>query len=259
MPAHAAEIRAFRCLEDNIGVLVRDARTGACAAIDAPEEAAILRALDETGWTLTDILVTHRHRDHTQGIAALKARFGCRVVAPARAGAEIPAVDLAVGEGDAVAVGSLEGRVWETPGHCADHVTYWFEGASVVFPGDTLFTLGCGRVSESPFPVMWDSLKRLAALPEETRAYTGHDYVLSNARFAQAADPDNAAVRARAGEAERLTGTGGFMIPTTIGEERATNPFLRAAEPALARSVGLPAGSDPAAVFQALREWKNRF
>ena len=253
------EIRSFLCRSDNIGVLVRDPATGACAAIDVPEAAPVLAALDETGWRLTDILVTHRHGDHVAGIHEVKARTGAVVTAPARAGAAVPDVDRAVAEGDTVRVGSLQAEVWETPGHCADHVTYVFRGAGLVFAGDTLFTLGCGRVIEAEPETLWASLVRFLALPDAAQVYSGHDYVLSNARFALAAEPDNAALRDRTAEAERLAAQGRFLVPTTIGAERATNPFLRASEPALARSVDLAPGTDPARVFTALRAWKNRF
>ena len=253
-----AEIHVFRCLEDNIGALLHDPGTGACAAIDAPEEAPILAALEETGWRLTDILVTHRHADHVQAIAPLKARFGCRVVAPAKAGSEVPGVDVAVREGDSVAVGGLDGQVWETPGHCRDHIAYWFAADRALFCGDTLFTLGCGRVMESPYETMWRSLERIAALPDDARVYSGHDYVLSNARFALAVEPGNAVLRARTAEAEAAKAAGRFLIPSTIGAEKAANPFLRVREPTVAAAAGCE-GGEPAAVFQALREWKNRF
>lgn len=253
-----AEIHVFRCLQDNIGALIHDPQTGACAAIDAPEAAPVLRALEETGWRLTDILVTHRHADHVQAIPALKSQLGCRVVAPQKAEGEVPGVDAFVREGDTVKVGELSGHVWETPGHCRDHVAYWFAGDRALFAGDTLFTLGCGRVMESTHAEMWHSLQRLAALPEEARVYSGHDYVLSNAKFALAADPDNEDLQRRAQEAAAAQEAGRFLIPSTIGQEKATNPFLRAGEPALARSVSRP-GEPPEAVFQALREWKNRF
>ncbi|WP_298960156.1 hydroxyacylglutathione hydrolase [uncultured Methylobacterium sp.] len=255
----APEIRTFLCRSDNIGVLIRDPASGACAAIDVPEAAAVLRALDETGWRLTDILVTHRHGDHVEGIPEVKARTGARVTAPAKSGDAVPGVDRRVGEGDAVTLGGLTGAVWETPGHCSDHVTYWFERQRVAFAGDTLFTLGCGRVLEGPPEVLWRSLSRFLPLPDETTIYSGHDYVQSNARFALAAEPDNENLKARAGVAARAAREGSFLVPTTLGEEKATNPFLRAGEPALARAVGLEPGADPAAVFVALREWKNRF
>jgi hydroxyacylglutathione hydrolase len=253
-----AQIHAFRCLEDNIGALVRDSATGACAAIDAPEERAVLTALHETGWSLTDILVTHRHADHVQAIAPLKRRFGCRVVAPQKAQGQVPVADAYVREGDTVRVGELAAHVWETPGHCMDHIAYWFAADRALMAGDTLFTLGCGRVMESTYSEMWSSLSRLAALPDDAKVYSGHDYVIANARFALAADPDNPALKTRMAEAERAKGEDRFLVPSTIGEEKATNPFLRAGEPALARSVGME-GAAPVQVFQALREWKNRF
>ena len=252
------EIHAFRCLEDNIGVLVHDPATGACAAIDAPEEAAVLAALETTGWTLSDILVTHRHADHVQGIQPLKKRFGCRVLTPRKAGEEIWGSDGLVGEGDVVKVGGLKARVWDTPGHCRDHIAYWFAEDKIAFAGDTLFTLGCGRVSESTYEEMWSSLVKFTRLPSETQVYSGHDYVLSNARFALAVEPDNAALKQRSAEAEAAKAEGRFLVPTTMGEEKATNPFLRVAEKGVQKAADRE-GDGPDAVFKALREWKNRF
>jgi hydroxyacylglutathione hydrolase len=257
--AAETEIRTFLCRSDNIGVLIRDPATGACAAIDVPEAEPVLRALEETGWQLTDILVTHRHADHVDGIPAVKQATGARVTAPAKAGDAVPQVDVTVREGDTVRVGNLEAQVWETPGHCADHITYWFAEAGLVCAGDTLFTLGCGRVMESPPETLYRSLRRFDDLPDDTQVFSGHDYVLSNARFALAADPDNPDLKARFAEAERAKAQGRFLIPSTLAAERATNPFLRSAEPALAQSVDMPPESDPEAVFVALRAWKNRF
>ena len=253
------EIRTFLCRSDNVGVLIRDPGTGACAAVDVPEAGPVLATLDETGWKLTDILVTHRHADHVEGIPEVKRRTGAKVTAPAKAGDAVPEVDRTVCEGDKVRLGVLEAQVWETPGHCADHVTYLFREAGIAFAGDTLFTLGCGRVMEAEPETLWRSLSRFLDLPDATEVYSGHDYVLANARFALAADPDNAALKERAAEAERLNKEGGFLIPSTIGAEKAANPFLRAAEPALAKAVDLDPGTDAAKVFSALRAWKNRF
>jgi hydroxyacylglutathione hydrolase len=254
----SAQIHAFLCLQDNIGVLIHDPNTGACAAIDAPEEGPILAALAETGWTLTDILVTHRHADHVQAIEPLKRRTGCRVVAPVKAREAVPSADAFVREGDTVHVGGLQAHVWETPGHCADHISYWFAADRTLFAGDTLFTLGCGRMFEGTYADFWHSLERLAALPDEARVYCGHDYTLSNARFALAVDPGNETLKARAAEAEAAKAQGRFLVPSTIGQEKASNPFLRAGEPALAKSVHKE-GAQPVEVFGALREWKNRF
>ena len=171
--AAQTEIRTFLCRSDNIGVLIRDPATGACAAIDVPEADAVLRVLDETGWRLTDILVTHRHADHVEGIPALKQATGARVVAPAKAGDAVPLVDVTVREGDTVKVGGLTAQVWETPGHCADHVTYWFSEAGLVCAGDTLFTLGCGRVMESPPETLYRSLRRFDDLPDSAQVFSG--------------------------------------------------------------------------------------
>ena len=257
--ATVPEIRTFLCRSDNIGVLMRDPATGACAAIDVPEAAPVLAMLQQTGWRLTDILVTHRHGDHIEGIPEVKRATGARVTAPAKAGAAIPDVDVAVSEGDVVRVGDLSAEVWETPGHCADHVTYWFADSGIVFSGDTLFTLGCGRVMESPPETLWHSLERFLPLPDATRVFSGHDYVLSNARFACAAEPGNADLERRLREAEGLKSNGGFLVPSTMAEERATNPFLRGHLPALKAAVGLGEDVDPTSVFVALRNWKNRF
>ncbi|GJD90055.1 Hydroxyacylglutathione hydrolase [Methylobacterium hispanicum] len=259
MSAGAAETRTFLCRSDNVGVLIHDPRTGACAAIDVPEAGPVLRALDETGWRLTDILVTHRHGDHIEGIPEVRRATGARLTAPEKAREAVPDADVYVREGDRVRVGALEAEVWETPGHCLDHVTYWFSGAEIVFAGDTLFTLGCGRVMESPPETLWRSLQRFDALPDATQVFSGHDYVLSNARFARAVEPGNAALEARAAEAERARTEGRFLVPSTMGAERDANPFLRVREPTVAHAVDLPAGGDPAAVFVALRAWKNRF
>ena len=257
--AAETQIRTFLCRSDNIGVLIRDPDTGACAAIDVPEAGPLLKVLDETGWRLTDILVTHRHADHIEGIPEVKRATGARVTAPAKAGDAVPEVDRTVSDGDTVRVGGLEAEVWETPGHCIDHVTYWFAQARLVCAGDTLFTLGCGRVMESPPETLWTSLQRFAALPDEAQVFSGHDYVAANARFALAADPDNAALKARAREADQAKAEGRFLIPSTMGMERATNPFLRSSEPALANAVDLAPGTNPGQVFVALRAWKNRF
>ncbi|GGC46409.1 hydroxyacylglutathione hydrolase [Chelatococcus reniformis] len=253
-----AEFHVFTCLSDNIGVLMRDTTTGACASIDAPEEGPILAALEETGWQLTDILVTHKHLDHVAGVAPLKERFGARVVAPAREAEFVPQADLLVNEGDRVMVGTLASDVIFTPGHTAGHIVFHFDGAKALFAGDTLFALGCGRLLEGTPADMWHSLQKLAALPDDTLVFCGHEYTLSNARFALAADPDNQALKLRAAVVEGQRADGQLTIPSRLQDEKATNPFLRADRPELARSVKLD-GRDPVAVFAALREWKNSF
>src|SRR3954467_14140896 len=198
-----AQTRLFPCRSDNYGVLLHDPETGATAAIDAPEAAAVEAALKATGWKLTDILVTHHHADHTDGIMALKDKYKCRVVAPAAEAAKIPGVDETVREGDKVTVGKLTANVIETPGHTSGHITFWFHGDKLAFAGDTLFSIGCGRVIEGTMPMMWASLKKLRDLPGDTRVYCGHEYTLANIKFAQTIEPGNAALQARAAQAAK--------------------------------------------------------
>jgi hydroxyacylglutathione hydrolase len=252
-----AQTRLFRCLEDNYGVLLHDPESGATAAIDAPEAAPIEAALAATGWRLTDILVTHHHADHTGGIAALKEKHRCRVVAPRGEAARIPLVDETVREDDKVRVGSLEARVLETPGHTAGHISYIFPADKLAFVGDTLFSIGCGRVIEGTPEMMWQSLLKLRALPDDTRIYCGHEYTKSNIRFARTIEPANAALAAREKEVEKLVAAHEPTIPAIMGAEKAANPFLRADVPEVAQSVGL-AGTPAWQVFAEIRERKNR-
>jgi hydroxyacylglutathione hydrolase len=252
-----AQTRLFLCLKDNYGVLLHDPGSGATAAIDAPEAAPVEAALRATGWRLTDILVTHHHADHTGGIAELKARHRCRVVAPHGEAARIPAVDETVRENDAVRVGALEGRVFETPGHTAGHISYFFPADKLAFVGDTLFSIGCGRVIEGTPEMMWRSLLKLRGLPDDTRVYCGHEYTRANIRFARTVEPANAALRAREQEVDKLIAADKPTIPSTMGEEKAANPFLRADLPEVAKSVGL-AGEPAWKVFAEIRERKNR-
>ena len=254
----AAQVRLFLCLQDNYGVLVHDPQTGATASIDAPEAAPVEAALKGNGWKLTDILVTHHHGDHTGGIAALKQRYGCRVVAPRGEAQKIPAVDETVGEGDTVKVGNLTAQVLETPGHTLGHIAYWFDADKLAFVGDTLFSIGCGRVIEGSPEMMWRSLTKLRELPGDTRIFCGHEYTQANIRFARTIEPDNKALAARAAQVDKLVAEKKPTLPSTMAEERAANVFLRADVPAVAAAVGM-SGKPPADVFAEVRARKNRF
>jgi hydroxyacylglutathione hydrolase len=252
-----AQTHLFPCLQDNYGVLLHDADSGATAAIDAPEAAPVEAALAEMGWRLTDILVTHHHADHTGGIAELKARHQCRVVAPHGEAAKIPMVDETVRENDTVRVGSLEARVIETPGHTAGHISYFLPADKLAFVGDTLFSIGCGRVIEGTPEMMWQSLLKLRALPDDTRIFCGHEYTQANVRFAKTIEPANAALLARDKKVEMLRAVRQPTIPSTLGEEKAANPFLRADVAQVAKAVGL-AGQPAWKVFAEIRERKNK-
>ena len=253
----AAEIRLFTCLSDNFGYLIHDPATGATASIDAPEAGPIQTALEREGWKLTDILVTHHHHDHVGGIAELKQKYNCRVVAPHDKKAAIANVDLRVSNADVVRVGGLLARVLETPGHTLDHISYVFDSEKTVFAADTLFSIGCGRVFEGNYPMMWDSLLKLRALPDDFKLYCGHEYTASNVKFALTVDPDNPALKARAEEVARLRAANQPTVPTLMGEEKKANVFLRADEPSIAANLHMK-GASAAEIFGELRERKNK-
>ena len=253
----AAEIRTFTCLNDNFGYLIHDSASGATASIDAPEAGPILKALDHAGWKLTDILITHHHGDHVGGVAELKQKYGCRVVAPHDKSAKIANVDVRVGNGDVVKVGNLLARVLETPGHTLDHISYVFDNDKALFAADTLFSIGCGRVFEGTYPQMWDSLLKLRTLPDDFKLYCGHEYTASNVKFALGIEPDNAALQARSAEVTKLRAENKPTIPTLLGEEKKANVFLRADAPEVALRLHMK-GASAVEVFRELRERKNK-
>ena len=254
------EIRQFPARDDNYGVLVHDPDSGATASIDAPDEDAIVDALEETGWRLTDIFVTHHHYDHVEAVKALKARFGVRVVASAydTERGRVPEVDRAVVDGEHVFLGRTRFEVIAVPGHTLGHVAYHVPSDHAVFAGDTLFALGCGRLFEGTPGQMWASLKTLRALPPETMVYCGHEYTQANARFALTIETDNSELKRRAKRIDELRDEGLPTVPSRLAEEIATNPFLRADVASVKAALGLLDAPDEA-VFAEIRERKNRF
>ena len=251
----AVEIEQFMCRSDNFGVLVHDPASGETASIDAPEAGPILAALERRGWSLTQILVTHHHPDHVDGLGALKA-LGAEAIGPAAEAHRIAGLDRTVRGGDALNVCGERVEVIDTPGHTAGQIAYHMPGAARAFTADALFSLGCGRVFEGTMEEMHASLQRLAALPPETMVHCGHEYTASNARFALSVDPDNAALRARADEVGRLGAQGAPTLPVRLADELAQNPFLRPHDPAIRRALDMEDASD-AAVFAALRRRKD--
>ncbi len=251
------EIHLFPCLDDNYGVLVHDAETGMTASIDAPDADDVREALAEKGWKLTHILTTHHHHDHTGGNAELKAETASTIIGPKGEAAKIPGLDKAVGEGDTFQFGGREVQVLETPGHTLGHITYYIPSENVAFAGDTLFALGCGRVFEGTPEMMHASLQKLAALPGATTVYCGHEYTAANAKFALTIEPENEELQARMKVIERLRASGKPTVPTTIGAELATNPFLRAHIPAIQQRLSMK-GAPDWQVFAEIRERKNR-
>lgn len=252
------DIRQFPCLNDNYGFLIRDRASGAVAAIDTPDAAAINAELSRASWRLTHILNTHWHPDHAGGNLALKEKWGCRIIGPRGEAPKIPGLDETVGDSDGVLLGSARARVLDTPGHTLGHVIYHFAEDGAAFVGDTIFAIGCGRLFEGTAEQMWASLSKIAALPPETKLYCAHEYTAANARFALSVDGANAALVTRAAEVDRLRKTGAPTVPTTVALELATNPFLRAGDPGLAASVGMT-GAAAVEVFAEVRRRKDAY
>ena len=223
-------VTAVPCLSDNYLWLLQDQATGAVAICDPGEAGPAIAAVEKLGGRLDLILLTHHHGDHIAGVAELQARFGGRIVGAAADAHRLPKLDQAVREGDTVSLGESRAAVIETPGHTVGHIAFHFPEGDAVLCGDTLFSLGCGRLLEGNAAQMFRSLAKLAALPAGTLVCCGHEYTLSNARFALTVEPDNAALRARAEQAEAQRAAGRFTVPTTMAEERAANPFLRAGD-----------------------------
>ncbi len=252
------DIRQFPCLSDNYGYLVRDAGSGAVATIDTPDAGAINASLAREGWRLTHILNTHWHPDHTGGNLALKARWNCRIIGPKGEVAKIPGLDEAVGDSDTISLGDAKALVLDTPGHTLGHVIYHFVADGAAFVGDTIFALGCGRLFEGTPDEMWASLQKIAAMPPQTLLYCAHEYTQSNARFAVTVDPDNAALKRRAAGIDARRAMGEPTVPSSVAEELATNPFLRARDGALQRAIGMT-GAQPVLVFAEVRRRKDNF
>ena len=252
----ALSVHFFPALSDNyIYLLVAD-NGEAVGLVDPGDAAPVIKAIDRRNLSLSHIFITHHHQDHVAGIPALKQRFAPHITGPKAEQDKITDLDQTVAAGDVLDFAGHRIEVIDTPGHTAGHIAFWFPDDGVLFAGDTLFALGCGRLFEGTPTQMWESLLALRALPPETQVYCGHEYTLSNARFARSIDPDNAALRDRAHVIEGQRARGLATIPTTIGEEQATNPFLRADDPSLKQHLDM-ADADPAAVFAEIRQRKD--
>jgi len=251
----ALTIVSVPCLSDNFAYLMRDATSGNVALIDAPEAEPVQAALKALGWTLTHILLTHHHDDHINGVAALRGD-GIEVIGSAVDAHRLPDLTQIVTPGESFGWSDMEVQVIDTPGHTVGHIVYYMPQAGVLFSGDTLFAMGCGRLFEGTAQQMWGGLSALAALPEETLVFFGHEYTATNADFALTIDPTNPALHARVNEVIDTLEAGGRTTPTTIALELASNPFLRATSAEVAQQVGMP-GADPAIVFAEVRRRKD--
>ncbi len=251
-------VHMFPCLTDNYGYLLHDAASGTTAAVDTPDAGEIARQLEAKGWRLTHILNTHHHGDHAGGNLALKRATGCTIVGPRADAARIPGIDVAVAEGDLVELGAHRAEVFDTPGHTRGHIVYHIASYRAAFVGDTLFALGCGRLFEGTPGQMWSSLQKILRWPDDTRIYCAHEYTQSNARFALTVEPQNRSLQARAASVARLRAAGAATVPSTLGEERATNPFLRPQSGDLRATIGLGNAPD-VEVFAKTRALKDAF
>ncbi len=252
------EIRQFACLEDNYGFLARCSQTGACVSIDSPDAGVILAEAQTAGWQISDIWNTHHHWDHAGGNDAIRAATGAVITAPASEVDKIGHVDRPVKPGERIRLGALEAEVIDTGGHTLGHIAYWFASENVLFAGDALFALGCGRLFEGTPEQAQAGLARLRALPDEAMVYCAHEYTASNARFARHIDPDNDALAGYAREVETMRAEGRSTVPAVLGREKETNPFLRWDDAGLRARLGLETASD-AAVYAAVRQAKDSF
>ena len=252
-------IEQIAVLSDNYIYVLHDPESKATAVVDPALAAPVLELLNDRGWGLTHILNTHHHGDHTGGNLELKQATGAKVVGARRDAERIPGIDMEVAEGDTFLLGHAAALVFETPGHTLGHIAFWFPDSSALFCGDTLFSLGCGRLFEGTAKQMWDSLAKLRDLPSHTQVYCAHEYTAGNGRFARVLDRDNPALKDRVEEVARLNAQGKPSVPSALADERTTNPFLRADEDSVAQAVGMAPGTDPALVFAELRRRKDVF
>jgi len=252
----AHDIVVIPCLTDNYAFLLHHRESGRTALIDAPEAAPIRAELDARGWTLNEIVLTHHHSDHIQGVSALRA--GTQVFGAAADAHRLPELDVMLVADGEVEICGTTAHVLDVSGHTNGHIALHFAELGVAFTADSLMAMGCGRLSEGTAPQMWESLGRLMALPPETALYSGHEYTAANMAFALSLEPENEALLARKADIDAARADDAPTVPATLGVELQTNPFLRAADPALQAALGL-SGAEPGAVFTAARAAKDDF
>lgn len=252
------EIIQVPVLSDNYVYVLRDVQSGKTAVVDPAVAQPILSVLNERDWKLDYILNTHHHADHTGGNRELKMVHHCQVVGADHDADRILGIDIRLKEGEAFHLGELEAAVIGVPGHTTGHIAYWFAGADALFCGDTLFSLGCGRLFEGTPAQMWTSLRRIRDLPETTQIYCAHEYTLNNGEFALTVEPNNQDLKARVSQVRKLRRDGRPTVPSVLGEERRCNPFLRADRPEFQGAMGM-LGADPVSVFAEVRRRKDVF
>lgn len=254
----ALECVQFTYGSDNYGVLLHDATTGQTACVDAGDAQATLNALSARGWTLSHLLITHHHGDHTAGLIQIKQATQCLVIGPEPVSQSIAGIDTHVSDGDQFVFAERQVGVLHTPGHTTDMINFHFPDDKLVFTGDTLFSMGCGRLFEGDAAMMLASINKLKALPADTTVYCAHEYTATNAQFALAVDPDNPELQKRADEVVELRAAGLPTVPTLLKLELQTNPFLRVSDSGIRQTLNMVDSTD-SAVFAELRERRNQY
>ncbi len=254
----AFELITVPCLSDNYAFLMHDANDGTTLLVDVPEAAPILDVVNAKGWSISHVLLTHHHPDHVQGLPEILVEHK-PVVIGAKADAErLPHLDLAVSEGDTIALGSVSGVVMDVSGHTIGHIAVHFPDQGIVFTADSLMALGCGRLFEGSAETMWTSLSKISALPDSTTVCSGHEYTLANARFAQTIDPENPELLRRIKRIEEDRQNNIPTVPSNLGEEKRTNPFLRPHDRNIRAHLSMQNATD-AEVFAEIRSRKDNF
>lgn len=253
------QIELVPCLRDNYAYLLHDANTGTVGVVDPSEALPVIDALNRKNRNLNYILNTHHHYDHTGGNIELKERYGAKVIGSGRDRQRIPGIDIALNDGDRWMFAGHEVHVFETPGHTKGHICFYFPGSGAIFSGDTLFSLSCGKLFEGTPEEMLDSLKKIMSLPDETSVYCGHEYTLSNSKFALSIEPNNEALRSYASRVAHFRNKGLPTIPTTLKLEKACNPFLRVSSPEIRQSLDIPPAADDAEALRVIRQAKDNF
>ena len=251
------EYHIYSYLSDNYGVLLHSKMTGDTISIDAGEASPLLSVLKEKGWQLSHLLVTHHHADHVAGLAEIKDKTNCKVIGPAQH-SKIDGLDEKVKDGDVFSIAGSTFQVLHTPGHTLDMLNYYLPDEKIAFTGDTLFTLGCGRVFEGDASMMWNSLQKLMQLPEETMIYSSHEYTLANARFAVTIDPNNEQLQQRVEQFKKMREHNKPTVPSLLADELTTNPFLRAGDSSVRSNLQMHDATD-AEVFAEIRQRKDNF
>jgi hydroxyacylglutathione hydrolase len=258
LPMSTLEIHQIPTRTDNYVYLIKDNATGLVGVVDPSDAEPVLEVLDRLGWKLTHVLTTHHHNDHVGGVPELMEKTGCTVVGARVDRDRIPGIAVEVGDGDTYKFGEAEAQVYEVPGHTLGHIAYWFAESKALFCGDTLFALGCGRVFEGTHEQMWTSLSKFDDIPDDTFIFCAHEYTQANAQFAVSVDPDNADLQAYVQGVDEKRAADQPTVPSLMGDERKSNPFLRAKSPDLMQAIGM-AGAGPVEIFAEVRTRKDNF